>query len=63
MKTTRQNIVSGIGWNVYKSNGRYYVDLHRVGYPIHSYTSLESAFESLYYQGYVNSKSPTNYSE
>lgn len=53
-KPERKIIKNGIGFTVYMSNGRYFVDLHKP--IIHSYSTLEGVAETLYYNEYIEDK-------
>ena len=52
----RETIIKTAFYHIYKSENLYFVDLYRAGYPIHSYRSLESVKENLYYLGLLDSK-------
>ena len=53
----RETIKAGIGFKVYRLAGRYFVDLHRIDAPAHSYESIQGVVEALYYGGYIPEKS------
>ena len=53
----RETIKAGIGFKVYRLAGRYFVDLHKIDSPAHSYESMQGVVEALYYGGYIAEKS------
>lgn len=44
-------------YHVYYHDDRFYVDFYKHDMPIHSYASIESVKEMLYYAGLIDSKS------
>lgn len=52
----RETIKAGIGFKVYRLAGRYFVDLHKIDAPVHSYESMQGVVEALYYGGYILEK-------
>ena len=56
MRIKRFSVASGIGYHVYYSDGRYYIDLYRRDRPIQSYATIEGVKEALYYAGLICSK-------
>lgn len=55
-KEKRETIKAGIGFKVYRLAGRYFVDLHKIDAPVHSYDTMEGVVEALYYGGYIPEK-------
>lgn len=55
-KEKRETIKAGIGFKVYRLAGRYFIDLHKIGAPIHSFDTMQGVVESLYYGGYIPEK-------